>query len=67
MSGPKIKAAVENIQIIFQNNIHMQDSILLITFNNSVFARIPITLKGGNEGRILDKIASLTYPNGGTG
>jgi len=66
MSGAKIKAAVENIQIIFQNNIHMQDSVLLIAFNSYVTQIIPITRKLGNERMISDKIASLTEPNGGT-
>ena len=67
MSGSKIKAAIENIQMIVQNNIHEQDYVLLITFNRNVFTKIPITRKGGNERMILDTIAAQIRPDGGTG
>ena len=67
MSGSKIRAAIENIQMIFQRSIHEQDSVLLITFNRNVFTNIPITRKGGNERMISDTIGAQIGPNGDTG
>jgi Mg-chelatase subunit ChlD len=66
MSGTKIRAAVHNVENIFQNHIHEQDSISLIYFTHKVFHPLPLTLKAGNSAQILESIRSLTGPNGST-
>jgi hypothetical protein len=67
MSGSKIRSAVENLKVIFEDHINQSDYILIITFCEQIQIEVPITKKEGKETFILSKVSSLTRPHGGTG
>jgi uncharacterized protein YegL len=66
MAGPKIRSAVQNLQMIFRNYIGEQDYISIIQFNTTVTTLLPLTKKAGQESTIEQKIKSLRGPYGST-
>ena len=67
MSGPKMRHAIENVQRIFVNKIYDNDSVTIMTFNESIDIVLPLTKKAGQESLIRDQISSLLGPSGSTG
>jgi len=67
MSGSKIKAAVENINNVFEKHIVDGDTVMLMHFSNYISVDFDLTVKSpSTNGFMLSKINSLTSPNGGT-
>lgn len=67
MAGSKIKAAVENINNMFEKHIQIGDTVMLMHFSNSVYVDFELTVKQEASNQyMLSQINALTGPNGGT-
>ena len=67
MSGEKIRSAVENLQMLFDNNISVGDSIMLLHFTEKILIDFDLTVKSAaNSDFFRSKIQALVYPSGST-
>ena len=67
MSGAKIRAAIQNVESVFKDHIHINDAMMLIHFTAQVITDFGLMLKTKeSEGFMLRAIQALNSPTGTT-